>query len=74
MGGGSSTVAIEDSSVVKILNTPSDGSERAVANHLGIYAKNLETIDIISDGNDTIGLLNDKIVYHLSLFSKLRFM
>ncbi len=69
-GGGSSTLTIENYDSSTILNTPSDGSERAVANHLGIYAKKLETIDIISDGSDTFGLLDDKIIYHLTLFSK----
>ncbi|MEN8171620.1 MAG: phosphodiester glycosidase family protein [Chloroflexota bacterium] len=69
-GGGSSTLVVENNGGSKTLNTPTDGSERAVANHLGIYAKKLDTIDIITDGNDTLGLLNDKIVYHLTLFTK----
>ena len=68
-GGGSSTLVVEQAGVANIFNTPSDGTERAVSNHLGIYAKKLDTVDIIKDGSDTVGLLNDKIIYHLSLFT-----
>lgn len=41
-GGGSTTIVTEDRGV---LNTPSDGEERPVANHLGIYALPLESIE-----------------------------
>lgn len=36
-GGGSTTLVVDTGSGVEILNNPSDGSEREVANHLGIY-------------------------------------
>jgi exopolysaccharide biosynthesis protein len=38
-GGGSSTLVIDNNGQPAVLNTPSDGGERAVANHLGIFAK-----------------------------------
>lgn len=37
-GGGSTTLVVRDGSEARILNSPTDGSERTVANHLGIYA------------------------------------
>ncbi len=39
-GGGSSTLVVDNSGVPEILNNPSDGSERAVSNHLGIFVRN----------------------------------
>jgi hypothetical protein len=36
-GGGSTTLVVDTGNGVEILNNPSDGSEREVANHLGIY-------------------------------------
>lgn len=37
-GGGSTTLAVRDGDGARILNNPTDGSERTVANHLGIFA------------------------------------
>jgi exopolysaccharide biosynthesis protein len=44
-GGGSSVMAVRDtdSSTFNILNKPSDGRERAVANVLGVIASPLKT-------------------------------
>jgi len=39
-GGGSSVMAVRDSGKMKILNQPTDGRERAVANVLGITVEN----------------------------------
>ncbi len=70
-GGGSSTLAVDDYGVPKVLNSPSDGSERAVSNHLGIRARYLDPINElkVEDGDDTIGLLDGKIVYHFTSFT-----
>jgi hypothetical protein len=38
-GGGSTTLAVENGGAPHILNSPSDGTERAVANHLGIFVR-----------------------------------
>jgi exopolysaccharide biosynthesis protein len=38
--GGSSTLVIDNDGVPQILNNPADGSERTVANHLGIFVRN----------------------------------
>lgn len=35
-GGGSSTMVINQANTAMIINTPSDGNERAVANHFGV--------------------------------------
>ncbi len=70
-GGGSSTMAIDDYGVPKVLNTPTDGNERAVSNHLGIRARYLDPIIEmkVDDGKDTIGLLDGKIIYHFTSFT-----
>ncbi len=70
-GGGSSTLAVDDYGVPKVLNSPSDGSERAVSNHLGIRARYLDPIHElkVEDGDDTIGLLDGKIIYHYTSFN-----
>lgn len=70
-GGGSSTLAVDDYGIPKVLNSPSDGVERAVSNHLGIRARYLDPIIEmkVEDGNDTIGLLDGKIVYHFTSFT-----
>jgi exopolysaccharide biosynthesis protein len=39
-GGGSSTLVVDTGDGPQILNNPSDGSEREVANHLGISVRN----------------------------------
>jgi protein tyrosine phosphatase (PTP) superfamily phosphohydrolase (DUF442 family) len=52
-GGGSTTIVTEDKG---ILNTPSDGNERPVANHIGIYAEKMKSILINPpDGADGTG-------------------
>lgn len=68
-GGGSSTLAVEQSGVASVFNVPSDGRERVVANHLGVRAKKLlsDTVKPSEEGNDTFGLLNGEIVYHLAM-------
>jgi exopolysaccharide biosynthesis protein len=38
-GGGSTTLVVENGGVPQILNNPSDGSERPVSNHLGIFVR-----------------------------------
>ncbi|MBC8503649.1 MAG: phosphodiester glycosidase family protein [Anaerolineales bacterium] len=70
-GGGSSTLAIDDYGIPKILNNPTDGNERAVSNHLGVRARYLDPIIEmkVEDGNDTIGLLDGKIIYHFTSFT-----
>ncbi len=70
-GGGSSTLAVDDYGIPKVLNTPTDGNERAVSNHLGIRARYLDPIIEmkVEDGNDTIGLLEGKIIYHFTSFT-----
>lgn len=70
-GGGSSAVAVDNYGIPQVVNSPSDGSERAVSNHLGIYARYMDTGSAlkVDDGNDTFGLLDDKIVYHYSSYS-----
>jgi hypothetical protein len=40
-GGGSTTLVVNTGSGPQILNNPSDGSERIVSNHLGIFARGL---------------------------------
>jgi exopolysaccharide biosynthesis protein len=40
-GGGSTTLVIEEGDSYKILNSPSGGGERPVANHFGVYAEEL---------------------------------
>lgn len=39
-GGGSSTLVVDRGGVPQILNNPADGTERVVANHLGIFVRN----------------------------------
>lgn len=39
-GGGSSTLVVDTGNGPQILNNPSDGSERVVSNHLGIFVRN----------------------------------
>ena len=39
-GGGSSTLVVDNGGVPQILNNPTDGTERVVANHLGIFVRN----------------------------------
>lgn len=39
-GGGSSTLVVDTGNGPEILNNPSDGSERVVSNHLGIFVRN----------------------------------
>ncbi|MEM2131555.1 MAG: phosphodiester glycosidase family protein [Candidatus Woesearchaeota archaeon] len=40
-GGGSTTLVIEEKGSPKVLNNPSDGQERPVANHFGVWAEDL---------------------------------
>jgi hypothetical protein len=40
-GGGSTTLVVHNGGAPHILNSPTDGAERAVANHLGIFARSL---------------------------------
>jgi len=70
-GGGSSAMAVDNYGIPMVVNKPSDGSERGVSNHLGISARYLEQGSLITveDGNDTFGLVDDKIVYHYTSFS-----
>lgn len=70
-GGGSSTIAVDNYGIPQVLNAPSDGSERVVSNHLGVVARFLDPGNglIVDDGNDTIGLLDGKIVHHYTSFS-----
>jgi len=70
-GGGSSTLAVDDYYFPKVVNSPSDGKERAVSNHLGIRARYLDHVDVlkVDNGNDTLGLLDGKIVYHFTSFT-----
>jgi hypothetical protein len=42
-GGGSSTFVMQEGSGFKVYNTPSDGAQRPVANHFGVYAEPLTT-------------------------------
>ena len=51
-GGGSSTLVIDNNGEPAILNTPSDGAERAVANHLGIYAQEGTSGELGQGGGD----------------------
>jgi exopolysaccharide biosynthesis protein len=39
-GGGSTTLVIDRGDGAEILNSPTDGSERTVSNHLGIFVRN----------------------------------
>lgn len=39
-GGGSTTLVVDNGSGPQILNNPTDGSEREVSNHLGIFVRN----------------------------------
>ena len=70
-GGGSSTLAVDDYGIPKVVNAPSDGSERVISNHLGVRAQYLdrESVLKVGDGNDTFGLLDGKIIYHFSSFT-----
>ncbi len=70
-GGGSSTLAVDDYGIPKVVNSPSDGSERAVSNHLGIRAQHLNRDSAlrVDDGSDTFGLLDGKIIYHFTSFT-----
>jgi hypothetical protein len=70
-GGGSSAIAVDNYGTPMVVNKPSDGSERAVSNHLGISARYLDLGSLITvdDGNDTFGLVDDKVVYHYTSFS-----
>ncbi len=70
-GGGSSTMAVDNFGRPQVVNSPSDGSERGVSNHLGVFARYLEPGNglIVDDGNDTVGLLDGKIVYHYTSYS-----
>ncbi|MBC8503647.1 MAG: phosphodiester glycosidase family protein [Anaerolineales bacterium] len=65
-GGGSSTMAVNDYGIPRILNSPSDGKERVVSNHLGVRAGYLEggANMQVGESNDTFGLVDGKIVYH----------
>lgn len=45
-GGGSTTLVVHNGGAPLILNSPTDGTERVVANHLGIFARSL------ASGND----------------------
>jgi len=67
-GGGSSTLAVDDYGITRVVNSPSDGSERPVSNHLGIRAQYLDSGSYlkVDDGNDTLGLLDGKIIYHFT--------
>lgn len=38
-GGGSTTLVVDNGGIPQILNNPSDGSERPVSNHLGIFVR-----------------------------------
>jgi hypothetical protein len=69
-GGGSSAMAVDNYGIPLVVNKPSDGSERAVSNHLGISARYLDLGSLITvdDGNDTFGLLDGQIVYHYTSF------
>jgi hypothetical protein len=72
-GGGSSTLAVETAEKARVYNMPSDGRERAVSNHLGIAAKKIDADDkqVIANGSDTFGLVNEKIAYHLTRYQKI---
>lgn len=72
-GGGSSTLVADDFGIPTVLNSPSDGKERVVSNHLGIRAGYLEegSAQTIGEGNDTLGMLDGKIVYHFTSFNML---
>jgi len=39
-GGGSTTLVVDNGGVPQILNNPTDGTERVVVNHLGIFVRN----------------------------------
>lgn len=39
-GGGSTTLVVDNDGAPLILNSPTDGTEREVANHLGIFVRN----------------------------------
>ncbi|MEX1247601.1 MAG: phosphodiester glycosidase family protein, partial [Anaerolineales bacterium] len=39
-GGGSTTLVVDHGGVPQILNNPTDGTERVIANHLGIFVRN----------------------------------
>lgn len=66
-GGGSSTMTINDQGNPTVVNSPSDGKERVVSNHLGIRALPAKVV-IIEDGNDSFGLMEDEIIYHFTSF------
>lgn len=70
-GGGSSAMAVDNYGRPRVVNSPSGGSERAVSNHLGVIARFLDpaTSLIVDDGNDTIGMLDGKIVHHYTSYS-----
>ncbi len=40
-GGGSSTLVMQEGTSFKVYNNPSDGAERPVANHFGIFAEKI---------------------------------
>jgi hypothetical protein len=44
-GGGSTTLVVNNGGGPQILNNPTDGSERVVANHLGIFVRNRANSD-----------------------------
>ncbi len=66
-GGGSSTMTINDQGNPIVVNSPSDGKERVVSNHLGIRAALAKEL-IIENGNDSFGLMEEEIVYHFTSF------
>ncbi len=70
-GGGSSTMVHEQHDSSRVVNMPSDGRERVVANHMGIRAAKLisDVSRPLAEGRDTLGYMGEKIVYHLSLFA-----
>ncbi len=65
-GGGSSTMVVNDYGIPRTLNSPSDGKERVVSNHLGVRARYLEGGENmqVGESNDTLGIVNGKIMYH----------
>jgi exopolysaccharide biosynthesis protein len=44
-GGGSTTLVVDNGGGPQILNNPTDGSERVVSNHLGIFVRNRASSD-----------------------------
>ena len=71
-GGGSSTMAVNDYGIPRVLNSPSDGKVRAVSNHLGVRSRYLAggANVIVGESSDTFGMVNGRIMYH---FMSLKF-